>query len=84
MKARDRAPRFSADDCHAVWLSGSQNVRSRATIQRSQTLLDRKDIFVELPYRAADIKPAARPFFKASSQLPPMLPESFERLPVFH
>jgi len=70
-----------------VALSGSQDRKTSGAGRLSSArrpLLDRKDIFVELPYRAADIKPAVRPFFKASSQLPPMLPESFERLPVFH
>jgi len=39
--------------------------------------LDRKDLFVELLYRRADVKPAVRPFFKAASHLLVMLFESF-------
>jgi deoxycytidine triphosphate deaminase len=56
--------------------SGSRSARSR-TIQRSQTLLDRKDLFVELLYRRANVKPAVRLYFKAASHLLVMLPESF-------
>ena len=36
-----------------------------------------------LLYRRADFKPAHRRFLKAAPHLPPILPESFQRLPVF-
>ena len=61
--------------------SGLRN--SGSPIERSQTLFDRKDVFVELLYQPDGLKTAVRPFFKAHKRVLAMLPQNFERLPVF-